>query len=271
MISLTSGQSAQNLHHHPKVADILDIIALSQITVAVSSTDAANCYDAVNHAAGSFALQAMNVPLNIAKCYLLCIQMMRFFLKTGFGMATQSYGGSPQNPYMGLVQGSGAASAAWTAISTVMLAAYKSRHYGAYFVSAWSGICLRIAALLYVDDTDLLHMCTGFTSDEVFFQKVQTATRYWACLLQATGGNLKPEKCYWYFLSYKFIQGKAILKSLKEIDHYKLKIPQPGTTDVVIELKDPMKAYEVLGVWACPSGVGTAQLDHMMGKGHKWV
>jgi hypothetical protein len=93
-------------------------------TCAVSSNDAANCYDAVNHAAGSFALQAMIVPINVVKCYLLCIQTMQFFLKTGFGMAKRSYGGTKQNPYMGLVQGSGAATAAWTAISTVMLVAY---------------------------------------------------------------------------------------------------------------------------------------------------
>jgi hypothetical protein len=92
---------------------------------AISSTDAANCYDAINHAAGSFALQGMNVPLMLIKCYLVCIQTMRFFLKTGFGLAKNSYGGSLQNPYMGLIQGTGAAPAAWTAISTVMLSAYK--------------------------------------------------------------------------------------------------------------------------------------------------
>ncbi|KAL3788945.1 hypothetical protein HJC23_000229 [Cyclotella cryptica] len=237
---------------------------------AVTSTDAANCYDAVNHAAGSFVLQAMSVPINIVKCYLLCVQTMRFFLKTGFGMAKQSYGGSNQNPYMGLVQGSGAAPAAWTAISTVMLAAYKFKGYGAFFASAWSGILLGIAAILYVDDTDLLHMTSPNTSEASFFQQIQEATTYWAYLLQATGGNLKPEKCYWYFLTYKFVQGKPLLKPLRDISHYDLCIPQPGAPSVSISLKDSGKASEVLGVWASPSGLGTSQLDHMLAKGRKW-
>ncbi|KAL3803357.1 hypothetical protein HJC23_009321 [Cyclotella cryptica] len=127
-------------------------------TCAISSNDAANCYDAVNHAAGSFALQAMRVPLNFVKCYLICIQLMRFYLKTGFGMATDSYGGTKLCPYMGLAQGSGAAPAAWTAISTVMVEAYKAKGFGAYFKSGWSCLLLTLAALLYVDDTDLLHM-----------------------------------------------------------------------------------------------------------------
>ena len=120
------------------------------LTCAVSSNDAANCYDAVNHAAGSFALQAMNVPITLIKCYLLCIQTMQFFLKTGFGLARTSYGGTRTNPFMGLVQGNGAAPAAWTAISTVMLAAYKFQGYGANFLAGWSGIVLSIVALLYV-------------------------------------------------------------------------------------------------------------------------
>jgi ABC-type uncharacterized transport system permease subunit len=140
------------------------------LTCVVSSNDAATCYDAVNHAAGSFALQAMNVPITLIKCYLLCIQTMQFFLKTDFGLATTSYGGSKDNPFMGLVQGSGAALAAWTAISTVMLASYKFQGYGANFLAGWSGIVLSIAALLYVDDTDLLHMCPpDITTEHDFF------------------------------------------------------------------------------------------------------
>ena len=239
-------------------------------TAAVSSTDAANCYDAVNHTAVSLALQAMTVPLNIIKCYLLCIQTMRFFLKTGFGLATHSYGGTKDNPYMGLTQGSGASPAAWTAISTVMLNAYKFNGHGACFLSAWSGLCICLAALLYVDDTDLLHMNVGNTSEKAFCEKVQKSTSYWAYLLQATGGNLKPEKCYWYLMSYKFVKGVATLRPLREIRQHQLRIPQPGAADVVIELKDPAVASEVLGVWSSPSSVDTAQLDYMLGKGKMW-
>jgi hypothetical protein len=140
---------------------------------------------------------------------------MQFFLKTGFGLATQGYRGTSQNPYMGLIQGSGAAPGAWTAISTVMLVAYKSKGYSAFFATAWSGVVLSIAALLYVDDTDLLHTCpTDIMTEYEFFSRVQTATHYWATLLQATGGSLKPKKCYWYLLSYKFVQGCALLKPL---------------------------------------------------------
>jgi hypothetical protein len=238
---------------------------------AVSSNDAANCYDAVNHAAGSFALQAMRVPLNIIKCYLLSIQTMRFFLKTGFGLAKTSYGGTEETPYMGLTQGSGASPAAWTAISTLIVSAYKEKGYGGTFVSAWSGIFLLLAALLYVDDTDLLHSPPSRnTTEAAFVTRVQLATYYWAKLLQATGGNLKPPKCYWYLMSYQFNQGIATLKPLRDIKQHRLLIPQPGSEDVEITLKDPYTASEVLGIWSSPSSTGTAHLRHMLSKGWKW-
>jgi hypothetical protein len=128
-----------------------------------------------------------------------------------------------------------------------------------------------MAALLYVDDTDLLHVSRSSSIPEnVFCLEVQNATHYWASLLQATGGNLKPEKCYWYLLSYKFVQGRAVLKTKRELSAYTLQIPQPNSTNVVIQLKDPDEASEVLGVWSCPSSNGQAQLAHMLKKGRKW-
>jgi hypothetical protein len=157
--------------------------------VAISSTDAANCYDAVNHAAGSFALQAMNIPLTIVKCYLLCIQTMRFFLKTGFGLAKHSYGGTTQKPYMGLVQGSGAAPAAWTAIGTVMLDAYKSKGHGAYFYlhgqeSAWVLLpscmwmtpisCIWIRGISRSDSSSIVYKVAPHTGRTFYKQLVVT-------------------------------------------------------------------------------------------------
>ena len=122
-----------------------------------------------------------------------------------------------------------------------------------------------------MDDTDLLHMCPpDITTEHDFFDRVQATTSYWETLLQATGGNLKAEKCYWYLLFYKFIQGQAPLKSLKQISNYQLRIPQPHEHDVIIKLKDPTKASEVLGVWTSLASTGKTQLMHMINKGQKW-
>lgn len=106
--------------------------------------------------------------------------------------------------------------------------------------------------------------------DEAFVAHVQCATSHWAKLLQAMGGNLKPGKCYWYLLSYKWIKGRASIKSLHDIRQHKMRIPQPGQTDVNIKLQSPLEASQVLGIWSCPSGDGRTHLQHMLAKGWKW-
>eukprot|EP00956_Cyclotella_meneghiniana_P025147 scaffold51757_cov42-Cyclotella_meneghiniana.AAC.20 len=51
-------------------------------------------------------------------------------------------------------------------------------------------------------------------SEEEFLERKQKALSLWARLLQITGGDLKPAKCFWYLLSYKFINGVARLRCM---------------------------------------------------------
>jgi hypothetical protein len=152
---------------------------------------------------------------------------MQYYLQTGFGQANTGYGGTSSQRSMGLVQGSGGAPATWTAVSTALVDTYKRKGYGASLYAGYNKSNLDVAALLYVDDTDLLHKpaLPQATEDEIA-DYTQRATYYWAKLLQATGGNLKAMKCYWYLLSYKFHKGTATLKSLHELPRYTLRIPQ---------------------------------------------
>ena len=43
------------------------------VNCALASTNAANCYNAVNHAAASITFQAMGIDREFIECYLHCI------------------------------------------------------------------------------------------------------------------------------------------------------------------------------------------------------
>jgi hypothetical protein len=135
---------------------------------------------------------------------------MTFHLKTGFALATKGYSGMSSKPFMGLTQGSSASPPVWTAVSTLIVNAYKCEGHGVSLQSGWSNKQQEIAAILFVDDTDLLHISSAPTyNEEQFIQEVQESTHLWADLLQATGGNLKPAKCYYYLMLWKFEKGIA--------------------------------------------------------------
>ena len=196
---------------------------------------------------------------------------MRYYLRTGYGLATSSYGSSQDSICMGLTQGSGASPGVWTAVSTLIIGAYKHEGFGAQLVGGWSPESISLATQLYVDDTDLLHnRVNAQDSQEMLVPWVQEATTHWANLLQATGGNLNPTKCYWYLLQYKFDKGEASLTSRRHLLNNHLTIPQPDGSEVEITLKDPGEASEVLGVLVSPNGDGELMLQHMVNKGYKW-
>ena len=87
--------------------------------------------------------------------------MMKFYLRMGFGKATTPYGGTIANPTFGLGQGNGAAPPAFSVVSTLMVNACQSLGRGIKFFSAYSLREFVIAAILYVDVTQIL--CTGMT------------------------------------------------------------------------------------------------------------
>jgi len=135
-----------------------------------------------------------------------------------------------------------------------------------------------IAAVMYVDDTDLLHWAPFVTTtDEELIEQVQQATNDWGLLSQATGGILKQEKCSVYFLSYKFVNGRARLKSLEDLppatsvvtlkdgtsapSH--ISITQTDGTPVPIQTHDVSEPSRMLGVHYAPIGDGSKYIANI--------
>ncbi len=61
-----------------------------------------------------------------------------------------------------------------------------------------------MSRLLYVDDTDLLHI--DLTKDESINEvhsAIQSSINSWGNLLIATGGVLQPSKCFYSIISFE--------------------------------------------------------------------
>jgi hypothetical protein len=140
--------------------------------------------------------------------------------------------------------------------------------HGAIIPSSYFGHLFYLSAVMYVDDTNLLHWpMPSATDPKELIEYVQGATMNYGCLAQATGGILKEKNCFVYFLDYKFVHGRAKMKSLHKrppprvyvmgngcIYPSRISIPQPEGPDVPMETHDTTTASKMLGIHFSPAG-----------------
>jgi hypothetical protein len=83
---------------------------------------------------------------------------MRFFLHTGYGESADSYEGTDKDRTLGLGQGNAAAGPGFMALSAQIVNAYLRDGHGLRTMTSYTFQLFILAAVLYVEDTDLIHM-----------------------------------------------------------------------------------------------------------------
>ena len=79
----------------------------------------------------------------------------------------------------------------------MILQAHGAKGPGAHYIGPLSQVHSSLSAILYVDDTDLVHLnMDGNETVVEVHTTLQHAIDNWVKLLIATGGILKPDKCF---------------------------------------------------------------------------
>ncbi len=86
-----------------------------------------------------------------------------------------------------------------------MIAAHKRKGHGAHLITPILDITGHVVGELFVDDTDLIHVDMQIVESILeAHSRLQESAINWGCLLIATGGALKPGKCSYYLISFKW-------------------------------------------------------------------
>jgi hypothetical protein len=197
-----------------------------------------------------------------------------------------SYGGTHEKRLAGFGQGNAAAGPGFTAMSLLIMKAYLRDGFDTQIYSSYYRQLLILAAVMYVDNTDLVPWsCLPFCSPVELIVAVQTDTYAWGGLAIATGAVMKPDKCYAYFLSYWYDHGCAklrtvwaLLKSIApitlpsgKISPLHLRVPLPdGTTALIPTLRNDDASF-MLGIYFGPTSSGGKHIREMARKGYVWA
>jgi hypothetical protein len=187
-----------------------DLSRQARQLMIVTLVDAAYCYDRVNHVIMSLVwlvLTSSNIPT--IEAALICLQMMKFFQRTGFGKSKTFFGGPFYFSYMmRLGQGNRAAPPSWIQLSAVLVNAFKQLNLGALIQDPITAEVIHSMCTLFVDDINLYTWREDILDPGELWCQAQLELEHWSCLLNATGGALKPEKCFWYLLDYVCEEGQ---------------------------------------------------------------
>jgi len=200
------------------------------------------------------------------------IENMKFFLQTGFGDSTLFAGGGISIKTQGLTQGNGASPAGWAVISICILGAHGKKGHGAKFHCPITNLQHHLSAIIYMDDTDLLHIdLTKDKSMDEVHHAIQNSINSWGNLLIATGRVLQPSKCFYSIILFEWKNGlwRYANNSLK--GEFSITVLLPGGREVVIGHKSLNHAEKTLSTMTSPDRNSAASLQMIQEKAHQWI
>jgi hypothetical protein len=121
---------------------------------------------------------------------------------------------------------------------------------------------------LFVDDTDLYTWRDGLVDPGELWCQTQVELQQWSCLLNATSGALKLEKCFWYLLDYKCKNGEW---TYAETVLNNLFITNPDGTRSPITQEEVTVSKKSLGIYNSPARGNKDHLKYIQEKASMWT
>jgi hypothetical protein len=232
-----------------------NITQQARVPAVIASVDALNCYDRIAHAIASLVFQAFGIPTRAIETMLGAIENMKFFLRTRFGDSKSFAGGGDQHENTRTYSGE------WHI--TGRPGSHNHMHHrrtwkkgrSAKFHCLLTNLKHHLSAILYVNDTDLLHidLSTDKTVDEVH-RAMQDSVNSWGNLFIATGGVLQPSKCFYFVISFKWKEGTWTYANNTLNGNFGIKVPLPRGEEAPISHKSVDHAEKTLGAMTLPDG-----------------
>jgi hypothetical protein len=174
---------------------------------------------------------------------------MKFFLRTGFDDSKEFASATGSINTQGMCQGNGAALAGWMVDSIAMINAHKCKGHGIHLCCPITDKATHLAGTLFVDNTDLEHLdMTKAETTHKAYRALQDSIINWGKLLLATGGALKPAKCFFHVISFAWKQDGTWKYEANENDSMlSIEVPLVDGTLIPIDHHPVNTATKTLG------------------------
>jgi hypothetical protein len=197
------------------------------------------------------------------------IQLMKFFLRTGWGESQSFIGGDPTCILHGLCQGNGAAPASWLLLSSFLISIHKRNGHGVKITGPVTRCKLDQMGIVFVDDTDLYTLDRQSETGVSMAVDTQSAVDDWGTSIIVTGGGLKPTKCHYYMWDFECSDGQWT--QVDVLDHEEITVPLPDGTSAPIDQHSIHLSQKTLGIYSNPCGCYAKQVDVLIDTIQTWT
>ena len=210
--------------------------------------DLMQCFDRMAHPVSALCTRRLGVPPMVVKSMISSLTRMRHFLRTAYGDSAISYGGNLTKPLQGAIQGNGAAAQIFVALSCVMIAFLETQVTGFSITTSLSLTILSFVVVMYVNDADILLSAHNYhESVDSLVRRTQHAANIWRIGAEQTGAALRPEKCQWYLITFRWKNGKPLFNSIAQTPAQIVQRDTNGVEQVVTrcEVSDSIKGLGI--------------------------
>ncbi len=129
-------------------------------------------------------------------------------------------------------------------------------------------VLIHLMGALFVNDTDMYTWQENILDPGKLWAQTQIEIEQWSCLLNATGGTLKPEKCWWCLRDYTCIDGKWMYADIVPRELFNT---NPDGMKRAIKQEEVSVSNKTLGIYDAPAGGNEGHLNHIESKATTWI
>ena len=240
-----------------------DLIRFLRASAVIFNNDAKACYDRIIPSIALLCCQRLGLSQQSADFMLLFLREAEYHVKTGHGISDSWYSNRITEIY-GVLQGSGSAPPIWLALSLLLLRALhhltppsKISHPNTY-----SSLDKLID--MFVDDSDLWHISHTPIPIATLVQSMTIRAQTWEKLLFLSGGKLNLDKCYWYLVTWTWVDGQPSLSPISSTPASLSLTSGNSTVPAPITRVESTSTLKTLGLWTSPSGQQQDEFDAIL-------
>jgi len=250
---------------------LYDYIFITRTTALDVSIDVARCFDNMIKACENLSCRQQGANVNYLCLHAATQQQFQYHVKHAQGVSKQYNQHSESDPWYGAGQGAGDACARWIVQANSMISVYHTRSNTWCITHPDHSNPLKLGLDAFIDDTDLMMGTLSQHSTHNPIQLAQHNLTLWHDLLKASGGELNPSKCVWFYFNWK-LDARGTAKIIPPDTATQPIMLTTRTNDTVpIRILQPHEAHRYLGVQFTTDGNSKEELSLFCSRNAKFV